>query len=179
MNLRMAYLKKGAVALVTGLAVVMVFFLARLYPGQNVQGASTTLTMLGRTNESGRQVVVFELRVAPGRRVGIRRANLVTDWGTSVAVYAPPEWTQGCDPTRKAFGPRSRTYLTIVEPSERLRRLRLQTMEYEVGPRAWWRKLKMTWQTKSLSVLKLDLPPEHRVDTYVQSGLISSYATEP
>ena len=179
MRLIKVYSRKGVIALVIGLPIVIVFILALPPFGHNAQMASTTLTILGRTNENGRQVVAFELRVPPGRRIGIRTSNLVTDWGTSVTIHGPPEWARGTDPSRKVFEPGTKTILSIIEPSQRLRRLRLETMQFEVGPRAWPRKLKLLWQTKKLSVLKMDLPSEHQMDTYVQTGLISSYASEP
>jgi hypothetical protein len=179
MTLPKAYLRKGVVTLVIGLPVVIVIILALRPSGHNAQVTSAILTILGQTNENGRQVVAFELRVPPGRRIGIRTANLVTDWGTSTAIHGPPEWTRGTDPSRKVFEPGTKTILSIIEPSQRLRRLRLETMEFEVGPRTWPRKLKLFWQTKKLSVLKMNLPPVHSTATYVQSGLISSYASEP
>ena len=165
--------------MVIGLAVVIVIILALPPSGHNAQRSSATLTILGHTNENGRQVVVFELRVPPGRRVGIMTANLVTDWGTSTAIHGSPDWTRGTDPSGKVFEPGTKTILSIIEPSQRLRRLRLETVEFEVGLRTWPRKLKLLWQTRKLSVLKMNLPPMHSTATYVQSGLISSYASEP
>ena len=179
MRLPKVYPTKEVIALVIGLPIAMVFILALCPFGHNAQGPSTTLTILGRTNANGRQVVAFELRVPPGRRIGIRTCNLVTDWGTSATIHGPPEWTRGTDPSGKVFEPGTKTILSIIEPPQRLRRLRLETMQFEVGPRAWARKLKLLWRTKKVYVLKMDLPSEHQMDTYVQSGLISSYGSEP
>jgi len=178
MTLPMGYPRKGVIALVIGLLVVTVFVLALLPSSHNAKGVSATLTILGRTNENGRQVVDFELRVPRGRRISIRRADLVTDWGISAASHGPPEWTPGADPAGKVFGPGSKIHLRIVEPSQHLRRLRLETIDFEVGPQAWSRKIKLLWQTKKLSVLKMDLPSEHQFD-YLQSGVISFYTSEP
>lgn len=179
MRLPKVYPRKWVIALLIGLPIVIVLTLALRPLGHSVQRVSTTLTILGRTNENGRQVVAFELRVPSGRRIAVRTCNLVTDWGTSATVHGSPEWTRGTDPSGKVFEPGTKTILRIIEPSQRLRRLRLETMQFEVGPRAWARKLKLLWRTKKLYVLKMDLPSEHQMDTYVQSELISSYGSEP
>lgn len=176
MTLQKGFWRKGVIALAVGLPVVVALILALRPSGRDLQRASTTLTILGHTQEDGRQVVTFELRVPPGRRIAVMEGYLVTDWGTSTAHHGPPEWTKGCDPSRKTFGPGTRALLSIIEPTQRLRRLRLETLEFGVGLRAWASKVNLFYQTRKLSALKM--PPAPKGIVYVQSGLISSYGSE-
>ena len=160
------------------LLIMVSLLLAFHHPNDDVSDKAPILTILGRTNEAGRQVVVFELQVPSGRRIVVKSAYLGTDWGTSIAHHGPPLWVRGTDPTGKLFEPGTESVLYIVEPSQRLRQLQLETIEVEWGPHSWSRKWKLLWQTKNPAVLSLNLPLLPMKETYVRSGLISSYASE-
>jgi hypothetical protein len=175
MALRKGLVKKAAIVFSLGLPIVVVASILALHaPGHDRQRTSTTLAIVGYTLQEGHQVATFELRVPPDRRVTVERGEIVMDWG-NIFHYGPPEWTKGSDPSGKSFGPGTQTRLSIIEPAERLRRLRLETMEQAVGRRVWPWKLKLFWQTKKLSALKI-LPAPGFV--YVKSGPMSPYTSE-
>ena len=134
------------------------------------------LSNLTRSEENGHRLVTVELRVPAGKRVAVTGSQLVVDYGTAAAVRGPPTWAKQSDPSGKSYGPGTRTILRFVEPRERLMRLRLETMVFEVGLRAWLWKLKAWYQTKQLSAFKQWPPPRSFV--WVQSELISSYQSQ-
>jgi hypothetical protein len=137
----------------------------------------TRLAILSHGDETGKRVVAFELDVPPGRRIVVKRCELVVDWGTSESHYGPPEWVQSGDPAGKFFEPGTKTLFKIVEPAERLRRMQFEIMEFQVGLRVLPWKLQRFWQTKRLSAFNSNPAPKGVI--YVESGLISSYGSEP
>jgi len=165
---RTAILASAIVGLTIGLVGACVWL------SRAPQGA-TSLAIQSRGEEGGQRFVTFELAVPAGKRVFVQKSWLVIDWGTSTQVHGPPQWRHQ-DPTGKTFEPGTKAVFSIQEPSQRLRRLQLETLEFEAGPRAWRWKLQRLWQTKKLAALRLSPAPKGIVN--LQSGLISSYASD-
>jgi hypothetical protein len=160
-------------ALAGGLILaVACFFLVGAVP-THAKEERTRLTILSHGNETGQRVVAFELDVPSGRRIFVKKCELVVDWGTSESHYGSPEWVQSGDPAGKFFEPGTKTLFKIVEPTERLRRVQFQIMEFQIGLGVLPWKLQRFWQTRRLSALIANPAPNGIV--YIESGLISSY----
>lgn len=163
-------------ALAGGLFIAIAcLFLAAVAPAHSTE-EKTRLSILSHEDERVRRVVVIELDVPPGRRIFVKRCELVVDWGTSESQYGSPEWVQTGDPTGKFFEPGTKALFKIVEPAERLRRMQFEIMEFQVGLRVLPWKLHRFWQTKRLSAFNSNPAPKGLI--YVESGLISSYVSE-
>ncbi len=140
--------------------------------GRRTQKAEPRLTIHSRVQEGGERLVCFELQVPSGRRLYVDRTWLVTDWGTSTAVHGPPEWRNQTDPTGKSFAPGSTILLTILEPSQRLRRLQLETRQYETGLGLWRWRAQRLWKTRKLAAFQ----ENPFIVAPLQSEMISTYA---
>ena len=156
-----------------GLSILTFSMFLLLGPGR--KRAEATLAILGHHDEPGHRLVIFKLQVRADRRVAILRSDLVTESGTQLSHYGPPEWGQEGDLCGRFYEPGTNAVFSIVEPRERLRQLLLETREFEAGLHLWEWRLKRLWQTKKLSALK----EIHPRTVYVLSGLISPYGGEP
>ncbi len=177
MTPRRNVIKMVMVVLLVMIGVTILTSCIFLLRGPGRKKAETTLAILGHRDEAGHRVVIFKLQVRPDRRVAVMRSNLVTESGTVISQYGPPEWGQEGDLCGRLYEPGTNVVFSIVEPRERLRRLQLETREFEGGLHLWAWKLKHLWQTKRLSALK-EIHPR-RASVCIMSGLISPYGGKP